>query len=212
MRINLDNSILRTLTCIFDVITVTLLFLLCCLPVFTVGAAASAMYATMIAVAEDTCAGVVRSYFRAFRDNFRQATLLWLPAAVVGLVVAGDILVCWGLDMEAGVMLSVMQGLTVFCTGLYGAVWIYVFSGIAVYRVTWKQAISNAFYWTMKKLPSTLLLLLLTAAMLASVAVLWFFAFPVIALGLYLQAKLLHHALDLPREEPEHVEEEIFYD
>lgn len=211
MRINLDGPILRTLTLIFDVIVATFLFLLCCLPAVTVGASLSAMYATMIAIASDSCTGVVRTFFGAFRDNFKQAGFLWLLDAAVGLVVAADIMVCWGMDMEAGTMLSVMQGLTVFCTALYVAVSTYVFSGIAVYRVTWKQAISNAFYWTMKKLPATLVLLLLCAGMAAAVAVLWFFAFPVIALGLYLQAKLLHRILELPRETTVHVDEEIDY-
>ena len=211
MRINPNNSILHALTCIFDVIVVTLLFLICCLPVFTVGASAAAMYATMIAIVNDSCTSVVRSFFGAFRNNFKQATWLWLLDAVIGLVVVGDIMVCWGLDMEAGSALSVMQGLTVFCTGLYAAVSIYVFSGIAVYHVTWKQAISNALYWTMKKLPATLLILLLCAAIAAAVAVLWFFAFPVIALSLYLQARLLRKILDLPQDEPASVDEEIDY-
>jgi len=211
MRINLDNSILHALTCIFDVIVATVLFLVCCLPVVTIGASLSAMYATMIAITKDSYTGVFRTFFGAFRENFKQASFLWLLAALVGLVVAVDIMVCWGFDMEAGLMLSVMQGLTVFCTALYAAIGVYVFSGIAVYHVTWRQAISNAFYWTMKKLPATLGLLLLCAAMAVSVAVLWFFAFPVIALCLYLQAVLLGKALDLPRDEPEHVDEEIFY-
>lgn len=211
MRINLDNSILHALTCIFDVIVATVLFLVCCLPVVTIGASLSAMYATMIAITKDSYTGVFRTFFGAFRENFKQASFLWLLDALVGLVVAVDIMVCWGFDMEAGPMLSAMQGLTVFCTALYAAISVYVFSGIAVYHVTWKQAISNAFYWTMNKLPATLGLLLLCAAMAVSVAVLWFFAFPVIALCLYLQAVLLGKALDLPRDEPEHVDEEIFY-
>lgn len=211
MRINLDNSILHTLTCIFDVTVTTLLFLVCCLPVFTVGASLSAMYATMIAIAGDSCTGVIRFFFRAFRENFKQASFLWLLDAVIGLVVVGDIIVCWGLDMEAGLMLSVMQGLTIFCTALYVAISTYVFSGIAVYHVTWRQSISNAFYWTIKKFPATVVLVLLCAAMVVSVVILWFFAFPVIALGLYLQAKLLRKNLDLPRDELIHVDEEIYY-
>ena len=109
MRINPKNSILHALTCIFDVIVVTLLFLICCLPVFTVGASAAAMYATMIAIVNDSCTSVVRSFFGAFRNNFKQASFLWLLDAVIGLVVVGDIMVCWGLDMEAVPALSVMQ-------------------------------------------------------------------------------------------------------
>ena len=41
MRINLDNPIVHTLTCVFDTVLATFLFLVCCLPVFTVGASAT---------------------------------------------------------------------------------------------------------------------------------------------------------------------------
>ena len=210
MRINLNGSILTTLTRIFDAIVVTVLFLLCCLPVFTIGAASAAMYATMIALAGDSCTSVVRCFFDAFRSNFKQATLFLFPILLVGAVVAVDIVVCWGFEMESSLILAVMQGLTVFCTCLYTAMSIYIFAGLAVYRVTWKQALTNALYWCFRKLPSTAGLVLLTTAMFVSVVILWFFSFPVIVLCLYLQGKLLQKIFEL-EPEPLHHEEEIEY-
>jgi hypothetical protein len=76
--------------------------------------------------------------------------------------------------------------------------------------VTWKQAITNALQWTVKKLPGTLGLLLVCIGMALSVALLWYFCFPVIALGLYLQALLLRKIFEL-ESIPEHHEEEIEY-
>ena len=55
-----------------------------------------------------------------------------------------------------------------------------------------------------------LAILLLLAAMVVSVAVLWFFAFPVIGLGLYLQAKVLRRVFGLEMPEIHH-DEEIDY-
>jgi uncharacterized membrane protein YesL len=210
MRINLNGPILTALSRIFDTILVTLLYLLCCLPVVTIGAATTAMYATMIALLDDGCTGVASPFFGAFRDNFKQSTAMLLPAVLVGLVVMADIVICWGFSMEATMILAVMRGLTVFSTGLYTAMCIYVFAGIAVYRVTWKQAITNALQWTVKKLPGTLGLLLVCIGMALSVALLWYFCFPVIALGLYLQAMLLRKIFEL-ESIPEHHEEEIEY-
>ena len=210
MQINLDGKLLGAMTRIFDVIVATLLFALCCLPVVTIGASLSAVYATMLSIADDSCSGIFRRFFGAFRDNFKQATPLWLLNAVVGLVVIADIVVCWGFEMEATMLLSIMRGLTFFCTGLYAAMSVYVFSGIAVFHVTWKQAISNALFWTIKKLPATLCLLLCYAAMAVSIGILWFFAFPMVALCLYLQARLLRRVFEL--ETPKiHHEEEIDY-
>lgn len=210
MRINPDSPILTALTRIFDTVVVTVLFLVCCLPVVTIGAACSAMYAAMTALAGDRCTSVVRCFVDAFRSNFKQATLLFIPVLLVGAVVAVDIVVCFGFEMEPTLMLAVMRGLTVFCTGLYAAMCVYTFAGIAVFQVTWKQALTNALFWTVKKLPWTLCLLLIVGVMVFSVAVLWFFAFPVIALGLYLQGKLLNRIFGL--EVPAlHHEEEIDY-
>ena len=210
MRINLNGPILTALSRIFDTILVTLLYLLCCLPVVTIGAATTAMYATMIALLDDGCTGVASHFFGAFRDNFKQSTAMLLPAVLVGLVVMADIVICWGFSMEATMILAVMRGLTVFSTGLYTAMCIYVFAGIAVYRVTWKQAITNALQWTVKKLSGTLGLLLVCIGMALSVALLWYFCFPVIALGLYLQALLLRKIFEL-ESIPEYHEEEIEY-
>lgn len=210
MRINLDGTIITALTRIFDALVATLLFVLCCLPVVTIGAALSAVYATMIRIAGDGCSSTVRCFFGAFKENFRQATILWLLALLAGAVVAADIVVCWGFEMEATMVLSVMRGLTAFCTGLYLSMCIYMFAGMAVFCVTRKQAITNALQWTVKKLPATLGLLLLSAAMGLAIYILWFFAFPVVAFGLYWQAKLLRHVFEL--EEPKvHHEEEIDY-
>lgn len=210
MQINLDGKLLGALTRIFDVIVATLLFALCCLPVVTIGASLSAVYATMLSIADDSCSGIFRRFFGAFRDNFKQATPLWLLDAVVGLVVIADIVVCWGFEMEASLILAIMQGLTIFCTCLYLAVSIYLFAGIAVYHVTWKQALTNALQWTMKTLPATGGLVLLSIGMVASLFIFWYFAFPVIALGLYLQGKILLHVFGLKKPET-HVDEEIKY-
>lgn len=210
MRINLNGSILTVLTRIFDTILVTVLFLLCCLPVFTVGASAAAMYATMIAVENDSCTGVIRHFFDAFRKNFKQATILMIPVFFVGAIVAGDIVICFGFEMELTLILAVMRGLTVFCTGLYLAMCVYIFSGIAVFRVTWKQALTNALQWFVKKLPATVGLLLIVAAMAVSVVLLWFFALPAIALGIYLQGKLLVKVFGLEPEKINH-EEDLDY-
>ena len=210
MQINLDGKLLGAMTRIFDVIVATLLFALCCLPVVTIGASLSAVYATMLSIADDSCSGIFRRFFGAFRDNFKQATPLWLLNAVVGLVVIADIVVCWGFEMEASLILAIMQGLTIFCTCLYLAVSIYLFAGIAVYHVTWKQALTNALQWTMKTLPATGGLVLLSIGMVASLFIFWYFAFPVIALGLYLQGKILLHVFGLKKPET-HVDEEIKY-
>lgn len=176
MRINVDSPLIHTLSTICDVVVTTFLFLLCCLPVVTIGAALTAMQATMMSIAADNCAGVLSRFFGSFRDNFRLATLIWLPLAAVGAVVAVEIWGCWLTEQNSSMVLAVMRGLSLFSAALYGAVVSFVFPGIGRYHVTWKQALGNALVWVTKKPLITLGLLMILCAMA-------FRKFPVSSIG-----------------------------
>ena len=69
-----------------------LLYIVCCLPVFTIGAATTALHATMLSIADDTCSGVLKKFFGAFKDDFKLSTVLWGIFAIVGAVVVADVI------------------------------------------------------------------------------------------------------------------------
>ena len=70
-------------------VKVNLLWLLCSLPVFTIGASTCAMLSTLTAMKEEEDCGA-RAYFQAFRLHFGKATILWLLIAFFGLMLALD--------------------------------------------------------------------------------------------------------------------------
>lgn len=67
-----------------DLMILNLLFLFTCIPVFTIGPSASALYAVVFRLGTRREQGVVRPYFHAFRQNFRQALPLWLLLLLTG--------------------------------------------------------------------------------------------------------------------------------
>ncbi len=83
-----DSKIMQALTRICDLVLLNLLFLLTCLPIFTMGAASAALYDMCFRMYTDEEGGIFLGYFRAFGRNFRQSTpiflLLLLIAAVAG--------------------------------------------------------------------------------------------------------------------------------
>ena len=169
----------------------------------------------MMAIAAEECSGVWRKFAESFKENFVMATKLWGLALPVGMLVYVNLRICWGIDQEPSAMLALMRGLTIFTTALYAALFLYVFAGVSRFQVTIKQALSNALIWSMQKLHWTLCLLLITAAMVFSIYLIWFGAIPLVALGLYWQARILNKVFGL---EPEKLEddhpdsEEIHYD
>ena len=62
-----------------DLVFCNILFILCSLPVVTIGASLTALYRCTLSIAADTEeTTIIRQFFKAFRRSFRRSTLLWL--------------------------------------------------------------------------------------------------------------------------------------
>lgn len=84
---DMNNPVMRTLSMIADVVVLNLLTLVCSLPILTAGAALAALNDACIRLVRSEDGELARDYFRAFRANFKNATLLWLLfLAAVGLI------------------------------------------------------------------------------------------------------------------------------
>lgn len=218
MRVNPDNSFMRFMTGVFDTVVAYMLFLLCCVPVFTIGAAATALHSTLLAIANDTCSGVLRKFFGAFKDDFKLSTILWGIFALVGAIVVADVVICFGFEMkEVNQVLFFMRGITVFCVCLYTAMLVYTFAGVAKFEVTWKQALRNAIVFVMKFPLATLGILVTSGAILVCVWMTFIWGLPVIFVLQYLQTLILNSVfnktLGIKKEKKQQSKEEsAFYE
>ena len=82
-----DSPIMSFLARVADLVILNVLWLLCCLPVVTIGASTTAMYHVVRHLQKESISSVTRDFFRSFKSDFRQATpvylLLLIPAAAV---------------------------------------------------------------------------------------------------------------------------------
>lgn len=81
---DLNNPVWRFMGRLADVFVLTVLWTVCSLPVITAGAATTALYDVALKMAEGQDGYYVRNFFRAFRENFLQSTLIWLVMLAVG--------------------------------------------------------------------------------------------------------------------------------
>jgi len=95
-----ESKFTQTLMGIADLMILNVLYLLCCIPVFTIGAAQAGLY-TGIRVLQDKedDSSPAKAFFKGFADGFGRITLVWCIFAVV------DVLFVW--------LLSVISGLQV---------------------------------------------------------------------------------------------------
>lgn len=94
-----NSRFMRYLNRFADLMILNLLFLLTSIPIFTIGASLTALYSVCFRLGTDREGSTFRDYFAAFKENFRQATalflllLLWLMgtggAAVISCFMAG---------------------------------------------------------------------------------------------------------------------------
>ena len=138
---NLDAPVIQWLGKVGQMMLSTVTWLLFCLPVFTIGASTAALYRVMFNLKEDkSCAFKV--FFRAFRENFKKATILWLlllvcAAALVGLYWLVMLLEQDLLRMAAVVIFCILF-LLVYIAGLY------VFPLTAYFENTLGATVRNA--------------------------------------------------------------------
>ena len=90
---NIENPVMQLIIKIFDCMCLSVLWLVCCLPIFTAGAATAALYATVYRYIRKEEGQLLRTWFGAIRENWKRATLVWLVILAAGALLGVDILV-----------------------------------------------------------------------------------------------------------------------
>ena len=85
-----ESRLTQVLSALIDLIWVGLLWLVCSLPVFTIGASSTALYYAVVKSIRHERGRVSSCFFHAFRTNFRQATGIWLLCILWLLLGIGD--------------------------------------------------------------------------------------------------------------------------
>lgn len=86
-----ESKIGAVLTAVIEIVTAGLLWLLCSLPIVTLGASSTALYYAVVKCIRHERGGLTKSFFKAFRRDFRTATLIWLILLAAGVLFAADV-------------------------------------------------------------------------------------------------------------------------
>ena len=167
MRFNLmDNVIPRALSKICDMICLNVLWVICSIPIVTIGASTTALYTVMLKMVRNEEGYIFRGFLKAFKSNFKQSTLIWLILLLLGIVWTVDFRVAGFIPGMAGIILSAIFLALGF---ILLSVMIYIFPLTARYENGIKATFKNALILTVAKLPYTFLMVaIVVAAVFAS--------------------------------------------
>lgn len=155
-----DNSLMSTIAKVADAVTLGVLWAVCSLPVFTVGAASAAFYYAYNKCIRKKQDYAWKTFFTAFKSNFKQATQLWLLVLAVLAVAIAD---CYLLSLitAGGFLLSLMQMLCILLF-LAGCIWmLYLFPYLSRFENPTKRAMKNAALIALANVSQSILLLFL---------------------------------------------------
>ena len=167
MRFNwTDNVVMRALGKIGDMICLNVMWLICCIPIITIGASTTALYTVMLRMVKNEEGYIFRGFLKAFKSNFKQSTLIWLILLLLGIVWTVDFRVAGFIPGMAGIILSAIFLALGF---ILLSVMIYIFPLTARYENGIKATFKNALILTVAKLPYTFLMVaIVVAAVFAS--------------------------------------------
>ncbi|MGN0294554.1 MAG: YesL family protein [Lachnospiraceae bacterium] len=154
--LSLDSKFMVLLSRAVDYIQLNLYCLICCIPIVTAGAAFTARYYVAMKIVRGEEPAITKAYFRAFRDNFKQATAVWLIIGGLILIYALDWR--WTRLTQKNVPMQIL--FMVLC--LLAVCMAYcAFPMLARFRMTVFGLIKSAFIFSIIHLPRVLLALVL---------------------------------------------------
>ena len=165
---SMDNGLFRALGRLADLMILNICFIICCIPIVTIGAAITGMYYVTLKMAANEEGYIFRAFLKSFRQNFRQATVIWLLLLAAGCILTADFLI---LRTGTGTFVSVLKVLIAATTLVYAMVVLYAFPTLSRFDNTVKATFRNAFIIALADLPRTILMLAVTAG--AVILTLW---------------------------------------
>ena len=152
---NPDNKINIIIGKIGDVIIANLLFILCSIPIITIGAAWTSLHFCCLKLVKGNLDGVTKTFFSSFKKNFKQATITWV------LVLLGALFLLTGI----GFLKQMSGGLANIYLYIYYAAAVllilftlYVFPVIATFENTLKRLYSTSIALCFIHFPKTIVI------------------------------------------------------
>lgn len=156
----LDSPLMNFLNKVADIMILNVMFLLCSIPIITIGASFSAAYYMGYKMVKNEESYIAKGFLKAFKENFRQSTIIWVLVLLVIGILAADyrIILYSGIEFAQWIRISTVTVTLIIAMGV-----VFVFALQARYTNTVKNTIRNSFLMALSHLPTAFLLIVVYA-------------------------------------------------
>lgn len=161
---NVDNPFFAAMGKICDMIFLSVVWVLLCIPIVTIGPATTAMYYATAKVIRRERSYLFREFFHSFKQNFCQGAIMGVILTILYIVLIFDrqyaIAVMEAENKYGFIMLNIFNAMFVVLTFFV----IYVFPVLSRFSMKLTKLIRICFIMAIRHLPSTIVMTLITAA------------------------------------------------
>lgn len=155
---DLNSPHMIFLSRVADLVILSFLWFVCCIPVITIGPASSALYYVTLKIVRKEDIRVTSCFFKGFKENFKQGVAYSFIFVIVGVVLFMDYILTAGIEGTTGMICSVcffVMGVWMLCTMFY------TFPLQAQFFNTVRQTVINAMFLASRKFLTTVVVFLL---------------------------------------------------
>ena len=152
----IDSKFYEVVSKIADLVVVNLLFVLCSLPIITIGASTTALYGVTKKMAENREGYIFRNYFRLFKES----TIMWIILLLLALIPTIDLYIIN--SFEKTIVTTALKGLMLAAALAILFVFLYAMALQSTFENTIKNTLKNAFLMGIGYFPWTLLIVFIT--------------------------------------------------
>ena len=164
--INPESKVMQLFYKITEMMLLSVLWIVASLPLITMGAASSALYYAVQKVIYSEEGTAWGEFWRGFRTNFKQATIIWIPIMLLLVGAIADVIIVYLLSIagESNKWASVPFLLLL----AFGLMWLqYVFPYVARFEDRIKMILFNTFWMNLFHFIHSLFLLVAFIALVS---------------------------------------------
>ncbi len=167
-----ENKFFAILRKILDLLGLNGIWIVFCIPLFTIGPATAALHYTIRTNLIEDREHVWTAFWHSFKSNFKQGVLLTLMMLGILLFLYGDT-VALNVLAEAGRLHAGLAGLFYALMAVVFLYFQWVFVYLSKYENTIRNTLKNVLYISLINLPATLYIAVLWVAAAAIMYLLW---------------------------------------
>ena len=122
---NLDSPFMKYANKFADLVFLNIVTVICCIPIFTIGASLTAMHTIVLKIYRDEESYVIRGFFKAFKENFKQATIIWLIYLLLIIVLVLDFVYIKDYDLDLPKIINYAL-IFIAIIGAFSLSWVFV--------------------------------------------------------------------------------------